>query len=264
MTATYKSTRLLIEAVNHEMLAVRKAALGNMEAGALNELRDLVDQLIKKADRTAVEDVRELAPADYVATMKPLVADYHRLLLARDLLETCLCMDLRANACVVILVGDEGSRARAAHDPGRPDAALIVETLLASLDDGVKRIAAEAAAVKQRAEVGLVGIDQELSTQRLEAVPVFAGSPEDSSPNDPLDDMTREPCSSFPDGVEAKSVSLTCPRCGTWRCWRRYLSWEKALGIALNQELHPAEVDEDHKGLRFGPGPEMGDEDGQG
>lgn len=169
MTANYRSTRLLIEAINREMEAVRKAAMGNMALGSLNDLRELVAQLAKKADRTAVEDVPELPPAEYVATMKPLVAGYHVQLMNAGQLAPCLCMDLRAAACVMILVGDGGSHVRAAHDPNRPEAALVVETLLASLDDGMKQVAIEAAAAKQSLEEGgEVGIDQELSMQRSE------------------------------------------------------------------------------------------------
>lgn len=141
----YKSTRLLVEAVNREMESVRKAAMGNMVLGSLNDLRDLVAELVKKAERMAIEDVQELPPPEYVAVMKPLVADYHRKLNARDLLAPCLCMDLKASACVLILVGDGKSIVKATHDPGRPEAALAVETILASIDEGTKRVASEAA-----------------------------------------------------------------------------------------------------------------------
>ena len=138
---SYKSTRLLVEAVNREMDGVRKAAMGNMALGSLNELRDLVAELVKKAERVAVEDVRELDPVEYVATMKPLVAEYHRILMARDLLAPCLCQDLRANAVVVILVGNDTSVVRTAHDPERPDAAVVVEAMLASLDAAARQAA---------------------------------------------------------------------------------------------------------------------------
>lgn len=151
----YRSTRLLVEAINRAMESARKAAMGNMALGELNELRDLVAALVKKAERIALEDLTTMAdtdPAEYVAAMMPYVAEYHRQLAPRDLLAPCLCRDLRIPACVVILVGDEGSRVRAAHDPNRPDAALIVETLLASLDDGTKKVAADAAALKEAAE----------------------------------------------------------------------------------------------------------------
>src|SRR5207248_1733590 len=82
-TVNYKSVRLLVEAVNREMDSVRKAAMGNMVLGSLNELRDLVAQLVKKAERLALEDLPGLEPADYVAELKPLVADYHKQLNAR-------------------------------------------------------------------------------------------------------------------------------------------------------------------------------------
>jgi hypothetical protein len=142
--ANYKSTRLLVEAVNREMESVRKAAMGNMALGSLNELRDLVAQLVKKAERVALEDLTGMSesdPAEYVAAMMPFVAEYHRQLAPRDLLAPCLCRDLRLLACVVILVGEDKSTVKAAHDPARPDAALIVETLLTSLDGGAKQVA---------------------------------------------------------------------------------------------------------------------------
>ncbi len=160
--ASYKSTRLLIEAVNREMDSVRKAAMGNMALGALNELRDLVGQLAKKAERPTLEEVQEMAPADYVAAMKPLVAKYHLQLMIAGQLAPCLCMDLRLAACVVILVGDESSIVRAAHDPERPDAALIVETIIASLDSGTKRVAQEAAELQEKSSLVYDGIDRQV------------------------------------------------------------------------------------------------------
>lgn len=146
---SYKSTRLLVEAINREMESVRKAAMGNMALGSMNELRDLVAELAKKAERVAVEDVPEMAPADYVATMKPLVAEYHHLLSARSLIAECLCMDLRVPACVLIVIGEQDISVRAAHDPRRPDAALAVETLVAALDDVVKKMTAGASPDEQ-------------------------------------------------------------------------------------------------------------------
>lgn len=152
MSANYKSTRLLVEAINREMDEVRKAAMGNMALGALNNLRDLVAQLVKKAERTAVEDVGDLAPADYVMTMKPAVAEYHRLLLSYNQLAPCLCMDLRAAAVILVVIGDGSSLVKTAHDPDRPDAALIVEAMTQSLDDGMKAIAAQVAEAKETIE----------------------------------------------------------------------------------------------------------------
>lgn len=149
MKATYKTVRLLVEAVNREMEAVRKAAMGNMALGSLNELRDLVEQLAKKAERVAVEDVQDFPPDKFVATMKPLVANYHRLLAVHNLLPNCLCEDLRVPACVVILVGDEGSMVRAAHDQNRPDMQLVVETIINALESGTKQVATEAAAATE-------------------------------------------------------------------------------------------------------------------
>jgi len=201
MTANYRSTRLLVEAINREMEAVRKAAMGNMALGSLNELRDLVAQLAKKAERTAVEDVPELAPGDYVATMKPLVAEYHRQLASRNLLADCLCMDLRVPACVLILVGDQGSSVRTAHDPSRPDAALVVETLLASLDEGTKKVAADAAAAKE----AFAGIDRQI------ADPI---QPESS----PLTFEAIEEAAAAQLGCAHTRIPAGCPICGGQTC----------------------------------------------
>jgi hypothetical protein len=135
----YKSTRLLVEAVNREMESVRKAAMGNLALGSLNELRDLVSELAKKADRLALEDVRELAPADYVAAMKPLVAEYHRLLAAHDLLVPCLREDLGLNAVVLIMMDDTRSVVRTIHRPDRPEFEIAVGAVVAAIEVGAKK-----------------------------------------------------------------------------------------------------------------------------
>ena len=57
----------------------------------------------------------------------------------------------------------------------------------------------------------------------------------------------NEPCVPYPEDATYKTIALRCPRCDSWGCWRRYLSWEKSLGIMLNVDEHPAEVDEDHR-----------------
>ncbi len=136
----YKSARLLSEAANRALEAVRKAAMGNIPLpwDHLNELRDLVEQLAKRANRLALEDVADMEPADYVATMKPVVATFHRQLHVADRLTSCLCEDLKARACVVILIGDDVTTVRAAHDASKPEVALMVEKIVASIDDGTK------------------------------------------------------------------------------------------------------------------------------
>jgi hypothetical protein len=60
----------------------------------------------------------------------------------------------------------------------------------------------------------------------------------------------KEPCVPYPDDASFKTIAVRCPRCDTWECWRRYLSWEKSLGITMNEALHPVEVDEDHRERR--------------
>jgi hypothetical protein len=160
----YKSTRLLVEATNKAMDAVRKAAMGNIALpwDHLNELRDLIAELAKKADRTALEDVPGLLPMDYVAAMKPLVTTFHRQLMTVDKLASCLCEDLQAAACVLILVGDGRTVVRAAHDPSRPEMALAVETIIASLDSGTKQVVAEGVAVDP---VEIVAADQPVNDE---------------------------------------------------------------------------------------------------
>lgn len=137
----YGSARLLVEAVDREMENVRRAAMGNMALGPLNELRDLVAQLSEKASRIAVDDLPGLPATEYVAKMKPVVADYHRALAANDLLAQCLCMDMRASGCVLVMLGDDKTSVKAAHDPGKPGAEKAVGALLAALDDGARRVA---------------------------------------------------------------------------------------------------------------------------
>lgn len=160
----YKSTRLLVEATNKAMDAVRKAAMGNIALpwDHLNELRDLVAELAKKADRTALEDVPGLPPAGYVAAMKPLVTTFHRQLMVVDKLAPCLCEDLQAAVCVLILVGDGRTVVRAAHDPSRPEMALAVETIIASLDSGTKQVVAEGVTVDP---VVIVAADQPVNDE---------------------------------------------------------------------------------------------------
>lgn len=154
--ANYKSTRLLIEATNRAMDEVRKAAMGNIALPwtALNELRNLVEQLAEKANRTALEDVsiQNMTPGDYVATMKPLVATFHRQTMAANMLAPCLCEDLQALACVLILVGEGKTVVRASHVSDRPEIALAVETIVASIDAGTKQVVSEAEAAMSALE----------------------------------------------------------------------------------------------------------------
>jgi hypothetical protein len=142
----YKSVRLLAEAIHKEMEVVRRILMASSAEPSvsaletLNGVRELVDQLAAKADRPSLEDVPGMAPADYVAAMKPLVAGYHRQLMSVDLLTPCLCEDLRATAAVLILVGDGRTVVRGAHHPDHPEAALAVEAVIESIDAGTRRV----------------------------------------------------------------------------------------------------------------------------
>lgn len=155
----FKSPRLLIEAIHVQIDEQRQmlmsvgddvpfvSANSDLQEG-LNELRKLVDELQAFVDRPSIDDVLKLTPGDYVATMKPLVAKYHRQLMSVDKLAPALCEDLQASATVLILMGiaDDGKMktfVRTAHDPNRPEIALAVETLLAAVDISTQQILAE-------------------------------------------------------------------------------------------------------------------------
>lgn len=152
----YKSARLLQEAINREIDELRKLLMMVDDTehhddrtdtqSHLIELRKLIDEMTTMADRPAIDDVTSMSPGDYVKTMKPLVGKYHRQLFVADVLPACLCEDLQANAVILMLIDDEKTVVRAAHDPNRPEVALAVEAVLASLDDGTKAIAEDGAA----------------------------------------------------------------------------------------------------------------------
>lgn len=150
----YKSTMLLVEAIHAGMDKMRKHLMVNLSESTmsdvaiangdaidtLNELRTLFDELAAVADRPALADVVKLSPADYVASMKPLVAHYHRLLAQNDKLAPALCEDLSAAAAVLILIGDDKTRIHTAHDPEHAQVALVVDTLLAAIDTATKQV----------------------------------------------------------------------------------------------------------------------------
>jgi hypothetical protein len=110
---------------------------------AMGELRELFDELGAMADRPTIEDVTKQSPGDYVATMKPLVRNYHRQLMIADKLAPCLCEDLQATGCVLMLIGDGKTIVRTAADPNRPEVQLAVEAILATLDGGIKEVMTE-------------------------------------------------------------------------------------------------------------------------
>jgi hypothetical protein len=157
---SYKSTHLLVEAIHKEMDSLHKSLL-KAPASEKNadgqdswiELRKLIDELEAKADRPTIEEVLQQTPADYVATMKPLVARYHQQLMTANLLAPAICEDLRANACVLILIGEGNTVVLAAHDPGKEDVALAVETLLAAVDIGLGQIINDTKVVVEQADV---------------------------------------------------------------------------------------------------------------
>jgi len=146
---SYKSVRLLSEAIHKEMDELRKAMYEDEQSpegranrlDKLNDLRPLVDELVEKASRPTLEEVAVMPPAQYVQTMKPLVGNFHRALMTADILPACLCEDLRANAVVLFLIGDGNTLVRASHDPSKPEVALVVEAIINGLDETMKAIA---------------------------------------------------------------------------------------------------------------------------
>ncbi len=156
----YKSIRLLNEAIHKEMEALRKLLMsttpgavtddGQTPIETLNVLRTMFDELAAKADRPTIEDVTKQSPGDYVATMKPLVGQYHRQLMTIDKLAACLCEDLQASGCILMLIGDGKTVVRTAVDPAREEVQLAVEIMLTSLDEGMKKVAEEGVAAAEQ------------------------------------------------------------------------------------------------------------------
>jgi hypothetical protein len=147
----YKSVRLLVEAIHTEMGVLKKylstiepMTPANDEAqDSWIELRKLFDEMAAFADRPTLEDVVKLSPTDYVATMKPLVGNYHRQLMTADQLTACLCEDLQATGTLLVLIGDGKIVIRSAHDPDRPDVAIAIEAMIETLDHGLKQVVEE-------------------------------------------------------------------------------------------------------------------------
>lgn len=157
----FKSVRLLNDAIHKEMDALRKVLMST-EPGAVtddgqtaletvNVLRNLFDELAAKADRPTIEDVTKLTPGDYVATMKPLVRTYHQQLMTVDLLAPCLCEDLQANGCIIMLIGAGKTVVKTAIDPNSPEEVkLAVEAVLATLDGGIQQVVTEGVAEAEK------------------------------------------------------------------------------------------------------------------
>jgi hypothetical protein len=75
--------------------------------------------------------------------MKPLVGNYHRQLMVADKLAPCLCEDLQATGCILMLIGDGKTIVRTAVDPNRPEVQLAVEAILQTLDGGIQQVMTE-------------------------------------------------------------------------------------------------------------------------
>ncbi len=150
----FKSVRLLGEAITKQMDELRKSVMNCELPGeksvdiydAMGELRLLFDDLCILAGRPSIEDVTNQSPGDYVATMKPFVRRYHQQLMVADKLAPCLCEDLQATGCILMLIGDGKTVVRTAVDPNRPEVQLAVEAILASLDQGTKQVMTEGVA----------------------------------------------------------------------------------------------------------------------
>jgi hypothetical protein len=151
---SYKSPRLLIEAIYKEMQETTKRLMNDDPQGGImhmKDLRALVDELATMAMRPSIDDVTKLSPGEYVATMKPLVANYHRALMVADKLVPCLLEDLQAFGCILVLLGDEKSIIKVGHDPNHPTVALVMEAMMEAMDSGAKQIANNAAKVFEEA-----------------------------------------------------------------------------------------------------------------
>lgn len=158
---SYKSVRLLVEAIHAEMNKIRFHLISsepstNNDAAqdGMIELRKLIEELESKASRPTIDDVTKQSPGDYVATMKPLVRKYHQQLMVADKLAPCLCEDLQAGGCILMLIGDDKTIVRTAADPNRPEVQLAVEALLASMDRGTKEVVTDGAAEVEK-QLGL-------------------------------------------------------------------------------------------------------------
>jgi len=183
----YKSVRLLVEAIHSEMEGMRMGLMAagptddlaivvGSAQGQLIELRKLFDELAAKADRPSIEDVTKLTPGDYVATMKPLVRNYHRQLMSVDRLAPCLCEDLEATGVILMLIGDGKTVVRTAVDPAREEVQLAVEIILKSLDEGMAQVANEGVSAAEE-QLGITApADPDDVPTAVEGAP-FAGSP---------------------------------------------------------------------------------------
>lgn len=180
---SYKSPRLLVEAIHKEMDELRKLLMseitpqkvtddGQTAIETLNVLRGMFDELRVFSDRPTIDDVLKLTPGDYVATMKPLVANYHRQLMMVDKLAPALCEDLQASAVVMILIGvaDDGKTktfVRTAHDPAKSEVQLAVDVLLAAIDAGTKQVVEDGTAEAEKQ----LGIEPPLRLNEDDAPP---------------------------------------------------------------------------------------------
>lgn len=177
---SYKTPRLLVEAINREMDALRKRIIGaepstwgdvDAQAAAaesVNDLRKLVDELAAMASRPTIDDVRAMSAIDYVTTMKPLVADYHRKLLMTSNLAPCLCEDLQAAGTLLILIGDGRISIVTAHHPDRPEVGLAIEAMIEAMDTNTRKVAEDGVAEAEKM-LGIEPVDAEAAADQVPA-----------------------------------------------------------------------------------------------
>lgn len=209
---SFKSPRLLVDAIHKEMDELRKLLMSH-EPGdykvtsadlssaqiTVNDLSKLFDELAAMADRPSIDDVLKLSPGDYVATMKPLVAKYHRQLMTVDILAPALCEDLQATGCILILIGDGKTVVRTAHDPNRPEVALAVEALLAAIDTGTAQVLTDGAAEAEKQ----LGLGEQLVSDMPENSPLRVRYGDPIQPDDAERNRKAELVIDF-DGVVVK------------------------------------------------------------
>jgi len=178
----FKSSRLLHEAINKEMQDLTKKLMNDNSSGAAEsmiDLRKLIEEMTTLADRPAIDDVLEMSPGDYVKTMKPLVGKYHRQLMVADALCACLNEDLQANGTILMLIGDEKTVVRTAHDASRPEVGLAIEVILASLDSGSKEMLSAGAAELEK----MAGLPAEADENGTEVLSVTGTSGDPEKPS---------------------------------------------------------------------------------
>ncbi len=103
-----------------------------------------------------------------------------------DKLTACLCEDLQATGCILMLIGDGKTIVRTAADPNRPEVQLAVEAILQTLDGGIKQVVTEGVTEAEKQ----LGITAPPDGEFDRGIPM-GGSPDESDAR--LADLKDEP-----------------------------------------------------------------------